>query len=176
MWLSQISAFFLLCIHEVLRKFVSKNKTNHPISSINLPLATANKAIHCIKWGGGGGWGLVKNQREHHIILTKYDAVHPAVVSGKNVLIRDANNFDKREKGRDLTRSHDKSPYISRNVKRAEWQHKQRHKKFDNTAVADRQRTVSWSNYGHPTGVVNLVFGPKLPTPRNSRVIKRTQV
>ena len=71
-----------MCIHEVLRKFVSKNKTNHPISSINLPLATANKAIHCIK-RGGGGWGLVKNQREHHIILTKYDAVHPAVVSGK---------------------------------------------------------------------------------------------
>ena len=29
-------------------------------------------------------------------------------------------------------------------------------KKFDYTAVADRLRTVSWSNYGHPTGVVNL--------------------
>ena len=28
-------------------------------------------------------------------------------------------------------------------------------KKFDYTAVADRLRTVSWSNYGHPTGVVN---------------------
>ena len=26
-------------------------------------------------------------------------------------------------------------------------------KKFDYTAVADRLRTVSWSNYGHPTGV-----------------------
>ena len=25
-------------------------------------------------------------------------------------------------------------------------------KKFDYTAVADRLRTVSWSNYGHPTG------------------------
>ena len=49
-------------------------------------------------------------------------------------------------------------------------------KKFDYTAVADRLRTVSWSNYGLPTGVVNLVYGPNLPTPRNSRVIKRTMV
>ena len=49
-------------------------------------------------------------------------------------------------------------------------------KKFDHTAVADRLRTVSWSNYGHQTGVVNLVYGPNLPTPRNSRVIKRTHL
>ena len=27
-------------------------------------------------------------------------------------------------------------------------------KKFDYTAVADRLRTVNWSNYSHPTGVV----------------------
>ena len=56
-----------------------------------------------------------------------------------------------REKGRDLTQSYDKSPYTNRNVKRAKLQHKQRHKKFD-TAVSDRLRAVSWSNYGHPTG------------------------
>ena len=49
-------------------------------------------------------------------------------------------------------------------------------KKFDDTAVADRLRTVSWSNNDHPTGVVNLVYGPNLPTPRNSRAIKRTHV
>ena len=49
-------------------------------------------------------------------------------------------------------------------------------KKFDYTAVADRLRTVSWSNYGRPTGVVNLVNGPNLPTPSNSRVTKRTHV
>ena len=48
-------------------------------------------------------------------------------------------------------------------------------KKFDYTAVADRLKTVSWSNYGHPTGVVNLIYGPNVPTPR-SRVIKRTHV
>ena len=38
-------------------------------------------------------------------------------------------------------------------------------KKFDYRVVADRLRTVSWSNYGHPTGVVNLVYGPNLPLP-----------
>ena len=32
--------------------------------------------------------------------------------------------------------------------------------KFDYIAVADRLRTVSWSNYGHPTGVVNQFKGP----------------
>ena len=49
-------------------------------------------------------------------------------------------------------------------------------KKFDYRAIADRLRTVSWINYGHPTGVVNLNYGPNLPTPRNSRLIKRTHV
>ena len=49
-------------------------------------------------------------------------------------------------------------------------------KKFDYTAVADRLKMVSWSNYDHPTGVVNLVYGPNLPIPRNSRVVKRTHV
>ena len=33
-----------------------------------------------------------------------------------------------RKKGRDLTQCYDKSHYTSRNVKRAKWQHKQRHK------------------------------------------------
>ena len=75
-----------------------------------------------------------------------------------------------------LTQSYDKSPYTNRNVKRAKWQHKQRHKKSDYTAVADRFRTVSWSNFGHPTGVVKLVYGPNFPISRNSRVIKRTHV
>ena len=29
----------------------------------------------------GGGW--LQNQREHHIILTKYEAVHPTAVTEK---------------------------------------------------------------------------------------------
>ena len=38
-------------------------------------------------------------------------------------------------------------------------------KTFDYTAVAHQFRTVIWSNYGHPTNVVNLVYGPNLPLP-----------
>ena len=38
-------------------------------------------------------------------------------------------------------------------------------KKFDSTAIADRLRTVSWSNYSHPTGVVNLGYGQTFPLP-----------
>ena len=49
-------------------------------------------------------------------------------------------------------------------------------KKFDYTAVEDRLKEVSLSNYGHTTGVVNLVYGLNLSNPRNSRVIKRTHV
>ena len=48
---------------------VDKNTTNHPISSNSHPSATAYKAIHCLK------------QREHNIIWTKYEAVHPTDVS-----------------------------------------------------------------------------------------------
>ena len=81
-----------------------------------------------------------------------------------------------KRKGRNLTQSPDKRPYTNKNIKKAKWQHKQLHIKFDYTAVADRLRTVSWSDYGHPTGVVYLVYGPVLPTPRNSNVIKRTHV
>ena len=41
------------------------------------------------------------------------------------------------EKESDLTQ---KSPYTSRNVKRAKWYYKQRPKKIDYTAIADRLR------------------------------------
>ena len=33
-------------------------------------------------------------------------------------------------------------------------------KKFDNTAIADRLKTVSWSNYNHPTVLVNRFTNP----------------
>ena len=70
-----------------------------------------------------------------------------------------------RQKGGDLTKSYDKSPYTNRNFKRAKWKHKQRHKKGRLNSIADRLRTGSWSNYSHPTGVVNLVYGPTFPLP-----------
>ena len=54
----------------------------------------------------------------------------------------------------DLTQSYDKSPHTNRNVKSATWQHKDVTKTFDYTAIADGLRTVRWSNYSHPIGVV----------------------
>ena len=55
-----------------------------------------------------------------------------------------------REKGRDLTQSYDKSPYTHRKIQKATWQHKKATKNFDYTTIADRLRTVSWSNKSHP--------------------------
>ena len=45
-------------------------------------------------------------------------------------------------------------------------------KEFDYTAVADRLRTVNWSTYGHPTGVVIRFYRAHLHTHRNSYVIE----
>ena len=58
------------------------------------------------------------------------------------------------KRGKDLIQTYDKIPYANRNVKRANWQQK-RHQKFEYTAIADRLRTISCSNYSHLTGVVN---------------------
>ena len=38
-------------------------------------------------------------------------------------------------------------------------------KKFDYTPVADRLRTVSWSNYGHPLVWLTWFTGPTFPLP-----------
>ena len=40
-----------------------------------------------------GGGGVLQNQREHHKILTKYEAVHPTVVS-ENYSSSGMLNFD----------------------------------------------------------------------------------
>ena len=66
-----------------------KNKTNHPISSNSHPSATANKAIHCLKWGD-----LIK-QTETSYNFDKIWSGAPEGRFGKLFLIRDANNFDK---------------------------------------------------------------------------------
>ena len=71
--------------------------------------------------------------------FSTYLTLYPIMFYG--IYLHD-NYFDThREKGRDLTQSYDKSPYTTRNVKRAKWQQKQHHKKFDYTEVADRLRT-----------------------------------
>ena len=64
----------------------------------------------------------------------------------------------KEKKGRDLTQSYDKNPYTHRTIQKATWQHKNATKNFDYTTIADRLRTVSWSNSSHPTGVVKPVY------------------
>ena len=66
-------------------------------------------------------------------------------------------NYEKR--GRDLTQSYDKNPYNYRNVTRAKETTQKATKNFDYTAVRDRLRTVSWSNYSHPYGVVKRFTG-----------------
>ena len=81
-----------------------------------------------------------------------------------------------REKGRYLTQSYDKSPYTNRNVKRAKWQHKQRHKKG---SIKQRLRTDLGRSVG-VTKATQLVWltglRAHLPTNRNNRLIKRTHV
>ena len=42
---------------------------------------------------------------------------------------------------------------------KAKRQHKDSIKRFDYTPLADRLRTVSWSNYWHQAGVVKPVYG-----------------
>ena len=84
--------------------------------------------------------------------------------------------FIYREKGRDLTSTYDKSSTPTEMSKGQSDNTYNATKMFDYTAVADRLWTVSSINDSHPTGVVNLVYGPNLPTPGTSRVITRTYV
>ena len=67
-----------------------------------------------------------------------------------------------------------KTPIPTENSKN-NGQHKNATKNFDNTAIADRLRTVSWSNNSHPTGVVKPgLKGTNLPTHRQSSLTSRT--
>ena len=61
-----------------------------------------------------------------------------------------------REKGRDLTQSCDKNPTPTEHSKKQRDNIKT--KNFDYTTIADRLRTVSWSNSSHWTGVVKPVY------------------
>ena len=48
------------------------------------------------------------------------------------------------------------------NSKKESDKHKNATKNFDYTTIADRLRTVSWSNDIHPTGAVKPIYG--IPT------------
>ena len=55
----------------------------------------------------------------------------------------------KREKGRDLTTFYDKSPFTHRKIKKSNVTTHNATKNFDYTTIADRLKTVSWSNDNH---------------------------
>ena len=63
-------------------------------------------------------------------------------------------------KGRGLTQSYDKSLPPTEKSKKQRDNIKTLPKNFDNTTIADRLRTVSWSNgsNSHPTGMVKPVY------------------
>ena len=67
-----------------------------------------------------------------------------------------------REKGRDLTQSYGKSPYILRKIQKAKWKHKNATKNFNYTTIADRLRTVSWSDDINLTGNIRTHASPRL--------------
>ena len=68
-----------------------------------------------------------------------------------------------KEKGRDLTQSYDKkTPLHPQTIPKGNLTTQKRHQKFDYTLIADRLRTVSWSNNSHPTGVAKPIYG--IPT------------
>ena len=69
---------------------------------------SCTKGIYAFLWLRSSDWLMASRQK--FFFLNKWQATL-------------------RERGRDLTQSYDKSPYTNRNVKRAKWQHKQRHKK-----------------------------------------------
>ena len=58
------------------------------------------------------------------------------------------NDFDsyEREKEGDLTQSYDKTPYTNRKFENQRTTYTNATKNFDYTTIADRLRTVSWSN------------------------------
>ena len=68
-------------------------------------------------------------------------------------------NYEGKKKGRDLTESYDKIPYMDRKIPKSNVKTQKRHQKLDYTAIADQLRTVSWGNDSHPTGVVKRVYG-----------------
>ena len=51
-----------------------------------------------------------------------------------------------REKEGDLTQSYDRTPYTNRKFENQRTTHTNATKNFDYTTIADRLRTVSWSN------------------------------
>ena len=63
-----------------------------------------------------------------------------------------------REKERDFLSPMTKAPYQQK-IQQPIDNTKYANKNFDYTTIVNRLRTVSWSNYSHPTGVIKPVYG-----------------
>ena len=97
----------------------------------------------------------------HTLILIHYFFI------GLHLLFQKTNLFlFYREKGRDLTQSYDKSPFTNRNVKGQGDNTNNATKKFDYRAVADRLRTVSWSNTATQLVWLTWFTGPTFSFPQ----------
>ena len=70
--------FFVLFINCYNLKILEQDKS----SDIEQQPSFGDRKISNIQPQIGGG--VVQNQQEHHIILTKYEAVHPTAVSENN--------------------------------------------------------------------------------------------
>ena len=95
---------------------------------------------NCERCGGGGPppEKLSKTCSFSHI-NTEFNTYN--LSPGKGFL-----RIDKREKEGDLTQSYDKTPYTNRKFENQRTTHTNATKNFDYTTIADRLRTVSWSN------------------------------
>ena len=56
------------------------------------------------------------------------------------------------------------TPMTTEKLPQAKQQHEDAIKKFDYTSIFNTVRMASLNNYNHPTGVVNLVCRPNVPT------------
>ena len=63
------------------------------------------------------------------------------------------------KKKKEIWLSHMTKPPIPTENSKTKGQLTNATKNFDYTTIADRLRTVSWSNNSHPTGVVKPVYG-----------------
>ena len=84
------------------------------------------------------------------------------IKENKVIAIRVIRQNETREKEEIWLSPVTKALTTTENSQKAKWQHKNATKNFDYTTIADWLRTVSWSNDGHPTGVVKPVYG--IPT------------
>ena len=71
--------------------------------------------------------------------------------------------MNKKRKRKYPTQSNDKIPYNDGKLKKVKWQHQNVTSMFGYTAIADRLRTISRSNYNHTTGLVKWFTGPTFP-------------